>query len=205
MIEVSGVGCQVSDARYRHPAPETRHLPPEFAVHRQYNEDLFESSKMTFGEHLDELRMTLVKSILALVIGFILALFFARDVVQYVQKPLKDALKDYYSKLATHEYQRALTQDNGDVESKEVDAAAKRLAQQQLVAEERYVSRQEWLAILKSIDPKAVDKSSLAPQHPEMLMDDGDLIKIRIYHRIEDDPRVRVIGLRVEEPFVVYM
>ena len=27
-------------------------------------------------------------------------MFFARDVVQYVQKPLKDALKDYYSKLA---------------------------------------------------------------------------------------------------------
>jgi membrane-associated HD superfamily phosphohydrolase len=25
-------------------------------VHRQYNEDLFESSKMTFGEHLEELR-----------------------------------------------------------------------------------------------------------------------------------------------------
>src|SRR3954465_6979103 len=138
------------------PLPQSPAPSPKPAVHRQYNEDLFESSKMTFGEHLDELRATLVKSILALVIGFILALFFARDVVQYVQKPLKDALKDYYSKLATHEYQRALTQDNGDVESKEVDAAAKRLAQQQLVAEERYVSRQEWLAILKSIDPKAV-------------------------------------------------
>ena len=34
-------------------------------MHRQYNEDLFESSKMTFGEHLDELRSTLIKSILA--------------------------------------------------------------------------------------------------------------------------------------------
>ena len=32
-----------------------------------------------------------------------------------------------------------------------------------------------------------------------------DLVLLRTYHRIEDDPRVRIVGLRVEEPFVVYM
>src|SRR3954468_13717458 len=86
------------------PCPQSPVPSPQPAVHRQYNEDLFESTKMTFGEHLDELRQTLVKSILALVVGVIIALFFARDVVQYVQMPLKDALKEHYSKVAAKEY-----------------------------------------------------------------------------------------------------
>lgn len=176
---------------------------PSPAVHRQYNEDLFESSKMTFGEHLDELRLTLVKTILALVVGFIVAMFFARDVVQYVQKPLKDALKDYYSKLAAHDYRHKLIEENKDGETEGVDAAAKQLEEQHLVPEEYFLSRQEWLAILKSIDPKAVEKSATQP--PEAILGPGDKIKVRLYHRVEDDPRVRVIGLRVEEPFVVYM
>ena len=56
------------------------------------DEDLFESTKMTFGEHLDELRRSLIKSVLALVIGFLVALLFAGSVVDYVQTPLKESL-----------------------------------------------------------------------------------------------------------------
>ncbi len=184
-------------------------LPRHLAVHRQYNEDLFESSKMTFGEHLDELRTTLVKTILALVIGFIVALFFARDVVQYVQKPLKDALKDYYTKLSAHDYRVALKKEQeeheGTAESVDVDAVTKRFEEKHLVADERLVSKQEWVRLFKSIESKAADKTALAAPETDTLMQPDDLIKVRIYHRVEDDPRVRVIGLRVEEPFVVYM
>ena len=34
------------------------------------NDDLFESSTMSFGEHLEELRTTLVRAIIGLMIGF---------------------------------------------------------------------------------------------------------------------------------------
>ena len=44
---------------------------------------------MTFGEHLDELRATLIKSILRFVIGFLVALIFAGRLVDYVQTPLR--------------------------------------------------------------------------------------------------------------------
>jgi sec-independent protein translocase protein TatC len=190
-------------------APLPNPLPRHLAVHRQYNEDLFESSKMTFGEHLDELRLTLVKTILALVIGFIVALFFARDVVQYVQKPLKDALKDYYTKLSAHDYRVALKKEQEDhegaPESMDVDAVTKRFQENHLVADERLVRKQEWVRLFKSIESKTDDKTALAAPETDTLMQPDDLIKVRIYHRIEDDPRVRVIGLRVEEPFVVYM
>ena len=59
--------AQVAVCRYfaLHPPPS-----PFTTVHRKYNEDLFESTKMTFGEHLEELRRSLIKATLALVIGF---------------------------------------------------------------------------------------------------------------------------------------
>jgi sec-independent protein translocase protein TatC len=173
-------------------------------VHRQYNEDLFESSKMTFGEHLDELRSTLIKSILALVVGFLFGLIFARDVVQYVQKPLKDALKEYYTGAAAHDFQKELEKEQeGNDKRLDINEAKKRFEENQLVAEERLVSKQDWKDLFKIIDPQAAKSQVAAP--PDSLMQPEDLVKVRIYHRIEDDPRIRVIGLRVEEPCVVYM
>ncbi len=174
-------------------------------MHRQYNEDLFESSKMTFGEHLDELRATLIKSILALVIGFLVALLFARNVSQYMQKPLIDALTDYYTTLAHKEYLQELRRERPDAKAEELDAAANRLSQERLIPEDRYISRQEWLEILKAIESKDAGKSVAKLPAPETLLATGDLVKIRMYHRVEADRRVRVIALDVGEGFFIYM
>jgi sec-independent protein translocase protein TatC len=59
------------------------------------SDDLFESSSMTFGEHLEQLRKALAKASLWVGAGLILGLFFANDVVQYIQTPLKAALEQY--------------------------------------------------------------------------------------------------------------
>jgi len=53
------------------PTPNPQPLPTSTPCIAQYNEDLFESSKMTFWEHLDEPPRALVKSILSFVIGFL--------------------------------------------------------------------------------------------------------------------------------------
>ena len=67
-------------------------------------QDLFESSKMTFGEHLDELRSALMKALLALVAGFLVGLLFGGDVVAFLQTPVVDALEDYYTDKAVDDY-----------------------------------------------------------------------------------------------------
>jgi sec-independent protein translocase protein TatC len=174
-------------------------------VHRQYNEDLFESSKMTFGEHLDELRATLIKSILALVIGFLVALVFARGVAQYLQKPLKDALNDYYTKLGQRDYLKQLTQEHPNANAEQLDAAGNRLLEQRLIPEDHFISRQEWLELLKAIGSKNGGKPANNLPVPETLLGPDDLVKFRTYHHIEDDRRVRVISLGVEEGFFIYM
>jgi sec-independent protein translocase protein TatC len=63
-------------------------------------DDLFQSSTMTFGEHLEELRGCLVRAAAGLFVGILFGLMLARPVVKLVEEPLKRALGDYYSQRA---------------------------------------------------------------------------------------------------------
>ncbi len=58
-------------------------------------DDLFDNSTMTFGEHLEELRHSLVRAILSLAAGMIIGLFFADRVVRFVQTPLQTAIQQF--------------------------------------------------------------------------------------------------------------
>lgn len=59
-------------------------------------EDLFDTSTMTFGEHLDELRKSLARAIVWLIAGALVALvFLAKPVVNKIQVPLRDAIVEY--------------------------------------------------------------------------------------------------------------
>jgi sec-independent protein translocase protein TatC len=46
------------------------------------------SGKMSFLEHLDELRQRIIKSLLALVVGFVVALYYIQPLLDFVYKPL---------------------------------------------------------------------------------------------------------------------
>lgn len=58
-------------------------------------DDLFESSTMTFGEHLEELRKCLISALIWLGIGLAVGLSVANQVVRYVAEPLKVAIQDF--------------------------------------------------------------------------------------------------------------
>ena len=58
-------------------------------------DDLFDNSTMTFGEHLEELRQSLVRAILWLAAGLVIGLFFADRVIVFVQTPLQKAIKEF--------------------------------------------------------------------------------------------------------------
>jgi len=62
---------------------------------RQTNEDLFEDSRMSFGEHLEELRHVIVKSLYGLVVGCIFGFLMANSVVKFLQRPLNEAIGDF--------------------------------------------------------------------------------------------------------------
>jgi sec-independent protein translocase protein TatC len=177
------------------------------AVHRKYDEDLFEGTKMTFGEHLDELRRALLKSVLALAIGFGIGLLFASRLVEYVQKPLRVALTEYYTDLAENEYRQYLEKQRqeGFAVPADIDAAAKLLAEKGFITEERFVDMREIAEDLARVAPDAIDPNKLPDRGEADVFDPKNLITLRMYHRVEDDPRVRIIGLRVEDAFIVWM
>jgi sec-independent protein translocase protein TatC len=67
---------------------------------RTHDEDLFQSSTMTFGEHLEELRTCLIRAAAGFVVALFLGFFVARDVVRLIEDPLKRSLERYYGAQA---------------------------------------------------------------------------------------------------------
>ncbi len=174
----------------------------------QYDEDLFDKTKMTFGEHLEELRRSLIKSVTALVLGTLVGLIFAQRLVIFIQTPLEAALVDYYKNQGEEQYLQELKQRkvNGESVPANLKAAARRYGERELVRENRLISRLELQA--------ALDQEPAAQSAPDEAMDTDlplpiltDLIPITLYYRLskEDDPRLNTIALNMQEPFLVWL
>ncbi|HEY3965723.1 MAG TPA: twin-arginine translocase subunit TatC [Planctomycetaceae bacterium] len=63
--------------------------------------DLFDDSTMTFGEHLEVLRVHLWKAIVGLVIGTIIAFTFSRNIIVAIQVPVIEALDKHFGNPGT--------------------------------------------------------------------------------------------------------
>ena len=70
---------------------------------RTPEKDLFNKSTMSFGDHLEELRTCLFRSVIGIIIGFLVGLLFANQIVIFIQGPLTKALKEYYLNLEKEE------------------------------------------------------------------------------------------------------
>ncbi len=70
---------------------------------RQPNEDLFNSTKMSFGEHLEELRKVLFKCLIWIAIGCAFGFWLANPVVKILTGPLVDAIAEYNEAEAADE------------------------------------------------------------------------------------------------------
>src|SRR5262245_28821844 len=68
------------------------------------NDDLFEKSTMTFGEHLEELRVCLFRSVVGIGLFCTVGFFIAYEVVRFFQGPLERAMADYYVEKAVDDY-----------------------------------------------------------------------------------------------------
>ncbi len=71
-------------------------------IDRRSKEDLFDDSRMSFGEHLEELRHALLRALAGVAVGCVLGFLVADDVVQLLERPLVRAVakfKQYESRL----------------------------------------------------------------------------------------------------------
>ena len=68
------------------------------------DEDLFQNSTMTFGEHLEELRSCLIRATMGLLVAVAIGFVVARPFVHLIEQPLKRALANYYSNRAVETF-----------------------------------------------------------------------------------------------------
>jgi len=174
-------------------------------VPRQYDEDLFEATKMSFGEHLEELRTALMRALVALVIGILIAFGFARALVDYVQTPLRAALKDYYREYEAERYERELLATRPGLDPKQVKRQAELYAEEGLVAQQRLIHRTELAAAVGCENEPTGDPASTAGGNQQTAGNTRDLVPITLFDRLENDPRLSTIALGMQEPFVIWM
>lgn len=78
--------------------------------------DLFDDSTMTFGEHLEVLRIHLWKAIIGLVIGSTAAFFFSDHIIRAIQEPVTKVMEEKFSHRTITDDLKIVTDQRGPVE-----------------------------------------------------------------------------------------
>src|SRR2546425_13340529 len=61
-------------------------------------DDLFTDTRMSFGDHLEELRAHLWRAIYGFGVALVFSFFIGDAVMQYIAKPVEEALNKFYDK-----------------------------------------------------------------------------------------------------------
>jgi sec-independent protein translocase protein TatC len=162
-----------------------------------------EQTKMSFGEHLEELRRAVFKSLIALAVGFAIGLCVGMPLVNYIQEPLTRQLVEYKHNRAVakqlawlQELQAAGKPVPADLQ-KAADEAVRR-GGTLLDPHEYLVSPEELKATLRDAYPELADTLPASVGGAEM-------IRLRLYEPIEDQERLTSIATNSFEPMVVYL
>lgn len=200
--------------------------------------DLFADSTMTFGEHLEELRVCLFKAVFGLVIGTIIGLAIGGYVVDLIQSPLKAALEAHYKKQAekwadnlakeTEREQPALPWTSEQI---------KTMVEEQGILPQQYFIDPNQFAIpvhaegqptvplvvnpptdsttSETEEPGAADTNAENNEEGEPDAEKPEskaatavptkLVSVIMWHKTEDDPRMRVKSLNAHEAFVIWI
>ncbi len=163
------------------------------------DDELLEKTKMSFSEHLEELRSALFKSLAAWLGGTLIGLLIGWQVVDYVQTPLREALDNFYRGQAEQAVVNRLEeqQAEGDTVPEDIPGTAAEMAGEGLVPEEFFVDRQE-LSKAFGIDAPEGGAEGFPTTREQM-------VRLRLYRPIENDPRLSVISLSGQEAFMIYV
>ena len=189
------------------------------------SEDLFAESTMTFGEHLEELRHCLVRSLLALLVGTVCGLAFSDWVVQVVNGPLEQSLQGYYQSASVVRYEAFIRER--EAEGKTVPYTLEQV--------EDFVDRQHYIYRMYFVHPAAVraelgvtdlgqassgssggssgsespePKANTAPEvsgSEKKLLSPSDLVPLFVWRPMDDDERMSVKSLSPTEAFMIWL
>lgn len=164
---------------------------------------------MTFGEHLEELRSSLFRAVLALAVGFIVGLAIGDWVVRRIQDPLVHALEEYYKEQAVDRFKQQIAEREakGEVipaEMKDPKNYSKLIYEDRLLPQEYFLATQDVVAALKSQYPDALKSLPADPNSGQQVTKDK-MMRLLLWHTVQDDDRLKVKGLSAQEAFMIWM
>jgi len=178
-------------------------------------DDLFRESTMTFGQHLEELRSCLFKALGGLLVGFLIGLMIGNYVVAFIHRPLSRALNRYYQRESEERVNAVLEElkASGEAAPWTAEQVKEFVEEENLFADEYYVAPIQMLQGLKYAYPEQFKNVELPlpakPPEKDTAEATGDkpdkLIRLFLWHRSKNDPRLQTKGLAMSEPFSIYI
>ena len=162
------------------------------------DEDLFQSSTMTFGEHLEELRTCLIRATLGLALGVLVGFFVARPFVHLIEQPLKRALANYYSNRAieTFDEWKPRVTDGPPLPYSRTEV---------LDAVENHGLSFELREIHADRLARALGTGGSAATEEPARFDKDALVPVLLWQPMVKDPRVSITTLSAQEAFGLYV
>lgn len=168
------------------------------------SEDLFEETKMSFGEHLEELRGSLSRALIGLLVAFLVGLVIAKYVVIFVESPLRSALEDYYLETDIQKLK-------GDVDGELPEALHDFMLRERMITDEIFVEASQIDRLAKEyhkhIEPASpADENADSAEEPKsegpLAAPDGKgMIRTRIWRPL----RTKVTSLSAQEAFMIWL
>jgi len=169
---------------------------------RQKDEDLFQSSTMTFGEHLEELRICLMRASAGLAVAVLIGFFVARPVVHLIEQPLRKALGNYYTERSVETFDTWQPRVQGGAalpysRAEILDA----VEHHKMSFELREVHPERMARMLGTAQTPAASEAG----SPEKLFDMDSLVPLLLWQPLAKDSRVSITTLSAQEAFGIYV
>lgn len=171
------------------------------------SKDLFEDTTMTFGQHLEELRVHLFKAVMGLAIGIIIGFLLGDRVVGFIQKPLSDALSTYYQRQAIERTRVKIEEmrQQGLPLPENEDELDRLVHGDQMLPDEFFVNPAEVIDELKRLYPNDFKEFRVPAEVERGAVRKDKMIRMFLWHPLKDDVRIRIKTLSAQEAFTIYL
>ena len=180
------------------------------------DEDLFKGSTMTFGEHLEELRTCLWRSVFGIILGFLVGLYCAQSVIAWIQKPLEDALENYRTTQAQTKVQKRIDEyvANGYPADMAQVVVTSHLIPKKYLIFPHELAEKAGLKLAAAEDAalgKDGTSKEVAGAAGGQKADPGSeaaalkLVEITLWQPVKESEGVKSTSLSVHEPFTMYI
>ena len=127
---------------------------------RPPNEDLFDNSRMSFGEHLEELRRVLIRSLVGVAVCCVIGFLFADQVVDFLKSRLVNAVSNFQKDKSKTEIRKRIGFLPPEYQPW--------FEQEQMAPENMLVDPGDMIRVLRQVSPNFLSGVNLVPYmfHP---------------------------------------